>query len=785
MLKNYFRIGWRNLIKNKGFTSINLFGLTIGMTCTILIFLWVKDEMNYNKFQASYHEIYQVMAHRNFNNQTFTDPNMVLPLAEAIENEIPQIEQAVITSHSQPISIRYGTEVFSLTGRQTSPNFFDLFTVDFLKKNQINPINEPSFIVLTESTAKIIFGDEDPINKVLSIGSEDEVKVTAVVADMPDNSSIQFDYLMSFDYSSDYIKENMAEWTNSSWVVYLKSLPQADLALIDKQINAIKVRNDPGDKEISTYFSFPMSKWRLQGDFDDGINTGGMIAYVRMFTIIAIIILLIACVNFMNLSTARSEKRAKEVGIRKTLGSLRKQLIYQFFTESIILALLAFCLTLVVVLLLLPSFNQLVDKQLTLPIFEPSFWLGALIIICFTGLVAGSYPALFLSSFNPIKVLKGTFIASKNAVLPRQVLIVFQFAVSILLISATIIVYQQISLIKNRDLGYDPNNLISIPGSEDTQNNFEVIKHELLQTGMISAVTRTMAPMTQIWWRTAAPGWEGKPDDLKMIFTGLTTDVDYAKTMDIKMQQGKDFSGTPADSSYVLLNETAVAEMGLENPLGMNLSLSRDYTVLGVTDNVIQGSPFEPVEPMMIFFDPDNSRFISLRLLEGVPPKEALASIEGVFRKYNPTQVFEFEFVDKEFEEKFINEDLVSKLSNIFAAIAIFICCIGLAGLAAFTIEKRIREIGMRKILGATLRQLVMLISKEFLKLVSIAFLIAVPLTWWSMYNWLQNYEYQIEISLWLFAVVGASVLLLALVVVSANTINAAIRNPMESLRSE
>ncbi|MDN5211251.1 ABC transporter permease [Fulvivirgaceae bacterium BMA12] len=785
MIKIYFNIGWRNLLRNKGFSSINLLGLTIGLTCAILILLWVQDELNYNKSQKNYHDIYQVIAHRDFNNQIFTDRNMVMPLAGEINDKIPQVKHAVVTTHLQPRNLAFGGKKFKKSGYIVSPNFLDVFSVNFLKGSAAEAIADPSSIVLSESTAKAIFGDEDPIDKVLKIDNNQDAKVTAVVADMPANTTIKFDYLRSFNYLSDNVKRDMKEWTSSSWTVFLQTVPGADLEFIEKSINDIKTEHDPRDKDISTYFAFPMSKWRLQSDFKDGKNTGGMIVYVRMFTIIAIIILLIACVNFMNLSTARSEKRAKEVGIRKTLGSAKKQLVTQFFVESIILSFISFALSVLTVSLLLPSFNNLVNKHLALDFEKPHFWLGALITILVTGITAGSYPALYLSSFNPVKVLKGTFRAGKNAVLPRHILIVMQFVISILLISATIIVYQQIHLIKSRDIGYDTNNLITIPGSRDTQKHYEVIKQELLQTGMINAVTRTGAPITQIWWRTGSPKWEGKPEDINIIFTGLAVDQDFTKTMGIKMLEGKDFSGVPADSSYMLFNQAAVDAMGLENPVSMKMIFGRDYAVLGVTDNVIQESPFKPVDPMMIFYNPDNSYFISIRLNDGIQPQQALASIEPIFEKHNPAYVFEYRFVDEEFEKKFLNENLISKLSNIFAALAIFICCIGLAGLAAFTIEKRIREIGIRKVLGATVQQLLLLISKEFLKLVLIAFIMAVPLTWWFMDNWLEKYDFRIDISIWMFAGVGFIILLLTLLVVSINTLGAARRNPVKSLRSE
>lgn len=785
MFKNYIKIAWRNLFRNKGFSLTNIPGLTIGMTCAILILLWVQDELNYNTSQKNYDSIYQLIANRDFNNQVFTDESMVLPLAQSIEDNVPQVKQAVVTTHSQDKNIAYGETRLKRPGYTVSNHFFDMFTVNFIKGNAANAIKDPSSIVLSQSAAKAFFGNEDPINKVLRIDNDHDAKVTAVVADMPANTTLSFDYIMPFNYSSEGVKKSMAEWVSSSWLVFVQAMPGANMKILQKNINDIKYQHDPSDKKVSTYFTFPMSKWRLYSDFKDGKNTGGMIEYVRMFSIIAIIILLIACVNFMNLSTARSEKRAKEVGIRKTLGSSKKQLVFQFFTESIILAFLSFILSVIAVYLLLPSFNSLVDKHLALHLTQSLFWLGALIIILFTGIVAGSYPALYLSSFNPVKVLKGTFVAGKKAVLPRHVLIVVQFVSSILLISATIIVYQQIKLIKNRDMGYNPNNLITIPGTKDTQKNYDVIKQELTQTGMINSVTRTMSPITEIWWKSPGPSYEGKPGNQNIIFSGLTTDKDFAKTLGIKMLNGKDFSGTPADSFSMLLNKAAVEAMGLNDAVGMKMTYGKDFTVIGVTDNVIMESPFKPVDPMMIYYDPKNSSVISIRLNNGVQPQKALASIETIFKKYNPAYPFEYQFVDKEFDKKFLNENLISKLSNIFAALAIFICCIGLAGLASFTIEKRVRELGIRKVLGASLQQLLLLISKEFLKLVLIAFVIAVPLTWWFMHNWLQKYEYRTTISIWMFGIVGIVILLLTLIVVSANTMRAAVRNPVKGLRTE
>jgi len=710
---------------------------------------------------------------------------MVLPLAKSLESGYPQIKNAAVITYNEPHVLAYKDTKLKRSGYTVSEHYFNIFTWKFIKGNAATPISDPSSIVLTQSAAKALFGDADPINKVVKIDNDYSLKVTAILADVPGNSTFQFDFIKPFDYSLPYIKQAMNEWTNSSWNVFVQTVPGADIKLLDKNINAVKKQHDPNDK-VSTYFAFPMSKWRLYSDFKDGKNIGGMIEYVRLFTIIALIILLIACVNFMNLSTARSEKRAKEVGVRKTLGSDKKQLILQFFFESTILAFIAFAFSVIAVYLLLSAFNTLVDKHLSLDLSQPLFWLGALAIIAFTGVVAGSYPALYLSSFNPVRVLKGTFLPGKKAVLPRRILVVAQFVISILLISATIIVYQQIQYVKNRDMGYNPDNLIMLPSSPDTEKNFAVIKQELLNTGMINAVTKTGSPITQIQWRSFAPEWVGKPADANIIVSALTTDVGFTKTMGIKILEGKDFSGTPSDSSAMLLNKAAVETMGLKNPVGMQMKFgARNYIVIGITDNVVIESPYKPVEPLLMLYNPNFSARIHVRLNKSVQPQKALQAMEMIFKKYNPAFPFEYQFVDQEFGKKFLTEELISKITNIFAGLAIFICCIGLAGLASFTIEKRIREIGIRKVLGATVQQLLMLISKEFLKLVLIAFIIAVPLTWWLMNNWLEKYTFRINISIWLFGAVGVVVLLLTLVVVSLNTMRAAIANPVKSLRTE
>lgn len=788
MLRNYFKTAWRNLFRNKAFSLTNLLGLSIGMTCSMLILMWVQDELNYNKSQENYDHIYQTMANRHFNGQVFTDPSMVLPLAKAVEAEVPQVKNAVVTSYPVTSNFANGDRKLKKTGFQVSDHFFDLFSVDFVEGNAATALQDPSSVVLTASTAKALFGKEDPLNQMVKINNRQDAKVSAIVADLPPNTTLSFDYLTPFNYSDEFLKPYMTDWVNSSWQVYVQTVPGADIAAVEKKINQVKYEHDQSDKSISTYFLFPMSKWRLYSEFKDGVNTGGMIEYVRLFSIIAIIILVIACINFMNLSTARSERRAKEVGIRKTLGSSQKQLVLQFYFESVILAFLAFMLSLAAVYLLLPSFNLLVQKELSIDFTNPVFWLAAFAIILFTGIVAGSYPAVYLSSFKPIKVLKGAMLTGKSAIMPRHILVVAQFVISILLISATIVVYLQIQHVKNRDIGYNPDNLIMLPASDDINKNYDALKNDLLASGAVSSITRTSAPITAIWNYTPAPDYSGKPADANMIMAAVRTGKDFTRTMGIKMLEGHDFTGTPADSSSMLLNKAAVELMGLKDPVGTQVRygrIPRNYTITGVTENVVMASPFKPVDPMIVLSDDGSGNYVTVRLNKNIKLQTGIHVLSDIFQKYDPSSPFDYQFVDQEFGKKFASEELISTLTRIFAGLAIFISCLGLAGLASFTIEIRNREIGIRKVLGASVQQILFLISKDFLKLVLIALVLALPLTWWFLNNWLQQYEYRIDLSIWMFIGVGIFLLLLTLLIVSLNSMTAALRKPVKTLRTE
>ena len=784
MFRNYLKIAWRNIWKNKTFSVTNLLGLTIGMTCTMLILLWVADEWQWDKFHPNHKNIYHVRVNRNFNGEITTDQTTPFPLAAALKGNFPEVKNAIVDDLGGEQVLKYNQTIVKRNGVTVSGDYFNLFQWKFEKGDRASALSKPENIVITAATAKALFGNDEPNGKVIRLNNQELKTVAGVIQDPPANSTFQFNFITAFNPANENVQQSSTDWVNCFTQTFIEVQPGADIDALNKKISAFA--NSKTDGTDFDYFLHPMEKWRLYSDFKNGVNVGGMISYVKLFSIIAIIILIIACVNFMNLSTAKSEKRAKEVGIRKTLGSERKQLILQFYSESLIFSLTSFLLSVLAVYALLPLFNGMVEKQLHLDLTDPKFLLLGFSMVLLTGLVAGSYPALYLSSFNPIKVLKGTFLPGRAAAMPRKVLVVLQFGISVLLISSTILIYQQVQHVKNRDLGYNPNNLISIPSSADANKNVDIIKNELMQSNMVASITRTSSPVTDIRNFTPAPDWQGKPSDAKIIMSAMRADAGFSTTVGTKLTQGRDFTTQPADSTAMLLNKAAVEIMQLKDPIGMQMRYGpRTYTVVGVTENIVMGSPYTPVQPMMTMRNSRGGAFFIVRLRDGVKPQDALPKMENIFERHNPEYPFEYSFVDEQFSRKFVTEDLIGRLSKIFAGLAIFICCLGLSGLASFTIEKRFKEMGIRKVLGASVQQLLYLISKEFLFLVLLAALISIPVTWWLLNGWLENYEYRIGISIWLFVGSCLGVLLLTLIIVWLNALRAALANPAKSLRTE
>ena len=794
MLRNYFKIAWRNLRKNKVYSFINIAGLAAGMSVAMIIGLWIYDELSANKHFKNYDTLYQVMMNQTFDGKRGSQNALPFPMGEELKSKYADFKGVAMCDWGQPHSLVYGDKKFSKMGHFIGEQAVSMFSMHILNGDK-NPLHDPYSIVLTDETAGILFGTEDPIGKVIKLDNETDLKVTAVVAKQPKSSSLSFNYLLPFQLMETiypWIKlYHKTNWGNNSWQVFVQLNDNADAKTVNAKIKNVVLSHFTDENTLKSIipevFIHPMAKWRLYSEFENGKNTGGFIKYVRMFGILGFIVLIIACINFMNLSTARSEKRAKEVGVRKAVGSGRRQLVRQFLSESLLISALAFVFALLIVAIVLPYFNKLTDKSMSLEISNPVFWgiLAAFTII--TGLLAGSYPAFYLSSFNPVRVLKGNFKAGKSSSLPRKILVVIQFACSVILMIGTTIIYQQIQHGKDRPIGFDNKGLISVDWSGDIGKHYAALKQELLSSGAAFSVSQSNSPPSQIFSNNN--GWEWKnsqPVEKTVVFSTIATEYDYTKTFGIKMVAGRDFSRDFADSNAVILNQAAVKRMGLTNPVGEMLKWNgQPMTVIGVIPDIQIQSPFRPISPLTIIFNKSWVSYVDVRLNPNMSASKALAIMKPIFDKYNPAFPFEYQFADEEYAKKFNYEKLVGDLAAIMAALAIFISCLGLFGLASFTAEQRVKEIGVRKVLGASVFNLWKLLSKDFVLLVLIACAIAVPVAWYSMHEWLKSYEYKISIGVGVFVLVLILSVIITLLTVSFQAIKAAIANPVKSLRTE
>jgi putative ABC transport system permease protein len=722
-----------------------------------------------------------------FDGKVNTWNSLPLPTYQALKTEHASIVNTTATDWGGDHLLTVGEKRIRKRAYFAGEEFLTMFEFPLLQGNAAQVLKEPYTIVLTESTAKALFGDEDPIGKFIKLDNKDELKVSGLLKDIPSNSSFEFGALLPWKLyeTNDWVKRNLDNWGNYSFQVYVELNDPASRGAVEGKIKDILARHKENDppKEM---FIHPLEEWRLYSNFENGKSSGGMIEYVQMFTVIAIFILVIACINFMNLSTARSERRAREVGIRKSVGSQRREIILQFLGESLFISLVAFAVAVLLTQLLLPFYNDLVEKKLFIDYTSAEFWIFAGALILFTGIVSGSYPAFYLSSFQPVKVLKGKVQVGKSASTPRKILVTLQFGFSILLIIGTLVIYQQIQLVKNRDLGYSQENLISVEYTEEIKQNYKSLKDELLNSGAVVSVTRSNSPITGIYSNNFL-GWPGKPDDLRVIFATIATEYDYTKTMGIKVLEGRDFSEDfKSDTGAVIVNKAGLDLMNLKDPIGTKLDLwGGKRELIGVVDNVLMGNPYAPVGPMFMVMDPNWVNYVSVRLEKTNDVKAALAKVEAIFKKYNPAYPFEYEFADVEFAKKFKTIDMTSSLANLFAALAIIITGLGLFGLAAFTAEQRTKEIGIRKVLGASVTGLVGLISKDFSRLVIIAFALSAPVSWWLLDQYLDRYKYRIDIAWWIFPLTGLIALLFALAIVSTQALRAAHSNPVKSLRNE
>lgn len=787
MLRNYFVTAFRNFTKNKFFTFINISGLSIGIACSILILLWVNDELSFDKFHPKVDKLYQVWVNSDFDDKINSWRSVPLPTYEELKTAHSSIAKTAVTDWGGDHLLTVDEKKLMMRGFWVSEEFLEMFEFPLMYGDAGSVLDDPSSIVITESTAKAFFGNEDPINKVIRVDDKGDLLVTGILRDIPKNSSFDFDYLLPWKYRrqiNKWVVENEDNWGNYSFQVFVELNDPNKKADVDEGIK--KMLFDHGEKEIvSEIFLYPMDHWRLYSNFDNGIEKGGISDFVELFSLIAIFVLIIACINFMNLSTARSERRAREVGIRKSMGSNRINLVLQFIAESMIISLVAYVLAVLIAQLALPFYNNLVEKELMIPFGNWMFWAFSFIMIFITGLISGSYPAFYLSSFKPIKVLKGKVQTGRNANMPRKVLVTLQFGFSIFLIIGTIVIYEQIQLVKNRQLGYDQENLISVEINEQLDKNYQVIKTELLNTGVVEATTISNSPITSINSNNFL-GWPGKPDERRVLFTTIICAYDYTKTMGIKVLQGRDFSEDfVSDSTAILVNKAALDIMNLDEPLGAELDLwGKKRTLIGIVDDVLMGSPYQEVKPMFMLLD-DWDGAMTIRLSKTDNLQAALKTIETVFKKYNTSHPFEYTFADVEFQKKFSTIKMTSSLASLFATLTIVITSLGLFGLAAYTAEQRTKEIGIRKVMGATVTNIISLLSKSFSVLVIIAFTISSPVAWWLLNGYLDRYPIRIEIQLWIFPITGLIAMLFALTIVSTQAVRAALANPVNSLRNE
>lgn len=795
MYKSYFKVGWRNLIRNSGYSIINIAGLSVGIAVTLLIGMWVGDELTFNTNHVNYDRIAQVYQHQTYN-EIKTQAGVPIPLRSelltAYKNDFKNVVRTWwISDHILSVE----DEKISRKGTFMDPEGLTMFSFHMLK-GDYNSLNDPASIVLSESTSKALFGDQDPVNKMLRLDNMLDVMVTGVFKDFPDNStfhSLKFfstwDLWMSYN---DWLKADEYNW-NSEVNTYVELLPTASLEAVSAKIQDIrynKLDNEQAGLENPQLFLHPMSRWHLYSSWHNGVASGGRIQFVWLFGTIGIFVLLLACINFMNLSTAQSERRSKEVGVRKSIGSLRAHLIFQFLTESFMVVVFSFSVALAFVMIMLPWFNDLAHKRMDIPWTNPYFWIISTGFMLITSLLAGSYPALYLSSIQPLRALKGAFKAHRWASLPRKVLVVVQFTVSIVLMVGTIVVWKQIQFAKDRPIGYDREGLIMIrKNSPAYWGKFNTLKNELKGSGAVLEIAESSSPATETWFSNTGFSWKGKDPNRHDEFSTMAVTFEYGKTMGWEFVQGRDYSTDfSTDSSAVVLNEAAVRFMGLENPIDEEITWKgKKFTVIGVIKDMIMDSPYQPAKQTIFWlnYEDEGKVWINIRMNPTFSTGDAIAKIEEVFQKVIPSVPFDFKFTDQEYALKFANEVNIRKLSSLFSCLAIFISCLGLFGMASFVAEQRKKEIGVRKILGASIPDVWRMLSSEFLVLVGISCLIGIPVASYLLNQWLLNFQYRTTLSWWVFIIVIAGSMGITLLTVSFQTIKAAIANPVKSLRTE
>ncbi|WP_162499765.1 ABC transporter permease [Mucilaginibacter terrigena] len=789
MIKNYLKIAWRNLARHKLYSFINIGGLGVGMAVSFMLLLYVYNEFSFDKMYKDQDLIYQVWRNQPSNGDIRSTNSMSVPVADAIRKNYPEIALTARTNWGNEYLFSYKDNALKITMLSADPSLLDIFSFEFVQGSKSDAFKDVSSVVLTQSTAKAIFGNTDPMGKMVKINNTRSAKVTGILKDMPENSSMKFSAMGSWamlEADEPWIKTS--GWGNFSFQTYVKVKSGTNLSKLNSKLAGLVAKYNSQDKE-NKLFLYQFSKQHLFTEFKNGVSTGGgAIEYVRLFMFLAIGILLIACINFMNLSTARSQTRAREVGVRKVVGARRVSIIQQFMGESLLMCVISFGLALALTALILPYFNGLIAKNLTIPYRLPFFWIAGTGVTVITGIIAGSYPALFLSSFKPVKVLKGINKAGKATLRPRQILVIVQFSFATCLILSTILIYKQLNFIKNRPAGYDKNGLVEVPLDGRLYNEFESFRRDAIASGAITEAVSTSNTITGNGGASWGIKWPGQlPGEDKLPIEQMVANYHFTKTFGLEMAMGRDFDSTrPSDTTAILLNEAAVKMMRLKEPLGAVVNWQgADRTVVGVLKNYIVNSPSEPAKPLIVGNVKGWAGMAGVRLNKALSVSNALDKLSAVYKKYNPDYPFNYKFVDEEYSKKFHTEQLLGTLSNSFTVLAIVLSCLGLFGLASFAAEQRRKEIGIRKVLGATTANLWLNLSKEFVQLVIIAFIIGGAVSWRFMDQWLHNYTYRTDISPWVFVATIVISLAVTLLTVSGQAIKAALSNPVKSLRSE
>ena len=780
MVKSYIKIAWRNLWRNRTFSTINIAGLTVGMAVSFTLLLYVLFQFSYDRFHEHGHDIYHLKTGAE------GGINTPVPLGPYVEKNVPAVKSVVRITYLTPHLLKTGDKSIKQQGVFTDPQFLDVFTFPLIKGQ--GALKDENVIVLTESTARKLFGNADPIGQIVNLDNTHPLVVEGVVQDPPKNSTIRFAYLLSWKLClqmMQWVAEE--EWGNFGINTYVQLTPAADPAVTERNIRNILHERKVGIPATTYLMMHPMSKWKLYAEIKDGKIIGGEISSVRLFALLALGILLIACVNFMNLSTAQSERRAKEVGVRKAIGANKRALIGQFMYESMMLVFISLLLAIVLMWIILPRFNALTDSSLQLSLAPVSFWVAIVALAVVTGFVAGSYPAFVLSSFKPIKVLKGGLVEIKGSFKSRQTLVVFQFTLAIVLILVTIVIYRQIDFIRNRPLGYDPKGLVDVELEGKVYDNYDAFRQEAIASGaavngsiMMNSIAHNGGSVWGLKWPGQLPGEEN------INFGIITATENFISTFSIQLKEGRDFQSA-ADSMSIILNEAAVKTMHLKDPvLGQQLVLNGEArTITGVVKDFVWMKSYMPSMPAVIPYNPSWRGTLTIKLNPALSVSEGLARLEKIYHKLNPDYPFEYSFVDVTYQEKYAYEKLLGVMINVFATLAILISCMGLLGLSVFAAARRKKEIGIRKVMGAGIAQVTMLLSKDFLKPVLIAIVVASPIASYIMVRWLQQYTYRISLEWWMYALAGITAIVIALMTVSIQSVRAALMNPVKALRSE